>query len=296
MDEKGFIIGYSSEAKVICQADRWPPRVTQDRIREMLTVIKCCSAGQLILPCFVIYQGSTHYMGWHSETDDPDAVFTYFQNGWTDNVLGLGWLKEFDMWTELRAAHRLRFLILDGYRSHITLKFYEYALAIKIVLIWFPAHSTHLLQPLDVGCGHLKIKRVQQYYGKTADNHMRETRTGVVKGTFWKFYSAARIQAYTPSNIQSAWRTAGIRPFCPDAVTSKLPPQPGTFTANHAIPLITRTPRNRREVGQHTNAAISMVQSGNTVSAISILRRLAHVAETALSTAEIKSIEIDDIR
>ncbi|KAF8251728.1 hypothetical protein K440DRAFT_658393 [Wilcoxina mikolae CBS 423.85] len=37
-----------------------------------------------------------------------------------------------------------------------------------------------------------------------------------------------------------------------------------------------------------------MVQSGNTDSAISVLCRLAHVAETALSTAEIKCIE--DIR
>jgi hypothetical protein len=111
-------------------------------------------------------------------------------------------------------------------------------------------------------------------------------------------YSAARKQAYTPSNIQSAWQSAGIHPFCPDAVTSKLPPQPdhGTFTANHTIPLITRTPRNRRKDCQHMNAAIGMVQSGNTESAISVLCRLAHVAETALPTAEIKSIEVDDIR
>jgi hypothetical protein len=150
-DEKGFIISYSSKAKVICQAGRRPPRVTHDGIREMLTVIKCCSAGQFILPSFVIYQGSAHYMGWHSETSNPDAVFAYSKNGWTDDVLGLTWLKEFDMWTRLRAGYRLQFLILEGHRSHITLEFCKYALANQIVLMCFPANSTHLLQPLDVG-------------------------------------------------------------------------------------------------------------------------------------------------
>ncbi|KAF8542147.1 hypothetical protein BDD12DRAFT_979202 [Trichophaea hybrida] len=132
---------------------------------------------------------------------------------------------------------------------------------------------------------------LQHYYGKATDDHMRETRTGIVKGTFWNFYSAARVSAYTQANIKSAWRKTGIYPFNPDTVTIQLP---GFKTI--ATPIITRTPRNRREVRHHTNAAIKMVQSGDTNSAISVLRQLAHVAETALSTAEIKTIETEDIR
>jgi len=52
MDQKGFIIGYSSKAKVICRAGRRPPRVTQDGTREMLTVLECCSAGSYMLLLF----------------------------------------------------------------------------------------------------------------------------------------------------------------------------------------------------------------------------------------------------
>jgi len=42
MNEKGFIIGRSSRAKVVCRAGHRPPRVTQDGISEMLTVVECC--------------------------------------------------------------------------------------------------------------------------------------------------------------------------------------------------------------------------------------------------------------
>jgi hypothetical protein len=40
-----------------------------------------------------------------------------------------------------------------------------------------------------------------------------------VKGTFWKFYSAARRQAYTKKNIVSTFCATGIHPFNPDAIT-----------------------------------------------------------------------------
>jgi len=203
MDEKGFLLGISAKAKVICRAGRRPPRVTQDGTREMLTVIECVCAALYMLPSFTIFKGKAHYMGWHTETNDPDAVFVYSPNGWTDNELGLEWLHHFDRCTKDREGSnsRPRLLILDGYRSHITLEFCQYCLD-HILLLCFPPHATHLLQPLDVGL----FAPLQKYYGKDADDHIRETRTAVVKGTFRKFYSAAHRHAYTKENIKSAWR------------------------------------------------------------------------------------------
>jgi len=45
MDEKGFIIGLSVKAEVICRAGWRPPQVTQDGTRQMLMVIECCCAS-----------------------------------------------------------------------------------------------------------------------------------------------------------------------------------------------------------------------------------------------------------
>jgi len=51
IDMKGFIIGMSLKAKLICQRGRWPPWVTQDATREILTVIQCCYVVTLELSC-----------------------------------------------------------------------------------------------------------------------------------------------------------------------------------------------------------------------------------------------------
>ena len=83
MDEKGFILGMSSRAKVISRAGRRPPRVMQDGTRELITVIEtiCAStAAQFILPTMVIYKGAAHYRGLYTELGEEggaDAIFAY---------------------------------------------------------------------------------------------------------------------------------------------------------------------------------------------------------------------------
>jgi hypothetical protein len=41
-------------------------------------------------------------------------------------------------------------LILDGHRSHLSLRVVDLALANNVCIICLPAHTTYLLQPLDV--------------------------------------------------------------------------------------------------------------------------------------------------
>ena len=63
MDEKGFILGLSSRSKFLCKAGMYPPRVTQDGTRELITAIKTVPATQFILPPMVIYKGAAHDQG-----------------------------------------------------------------------------------------------------------------------------------------------------------------------------------------------------------------------------------------
>ena len=44
-----------------------------------------------------------------------------------------------------------RMLIFDDYRSHVSEPFLVYCWQYKIVPFQLPPHSTHLLQPLDIG-------------------------------------------------------------------------------------------------------------------------------------------------
>jgi hypothetical protein len=63
----------------------------------------------------------------------------------------LQWFKRvFDLKTKERANGRPRVLILDGFRTHETLKILEYCFANNIILCRLPSHTSHKLQPYDV--------------------------------------------------------------------------------------------------------------------------------------------------
>ena len=48
-------------------------------------------------------------------------------------------------------AGRTRVLIVDGHDSHVTIEFIRFCVESSIRLYCLPPHTTHLLQPLDVG-------------------------------------------------------------------------------------------------------------------------------------------------
>ena len=55
-----------------------------------------------------------------------------------------------------------RLLILDGYGSHVNPKFNQFCLDYKINIVYMPAHLSHLLQLLNVGC----FSALKQPYGR----------------------------------------------------------------------------------------------------------------------------------
>jgi hypothetical protein len=66
-------------------------------------------------------------------------------NGWTNNVLSLEWLKHFNAHTKERTVGAYRLLILDGHESHQSWDFKQYCLDNKILTLCMPPHSSHIL-------------------------------------------------------------------------------------------------------------------------------------------------------
>jgi len=69
--------------------------------------------------------------------------------GWTDNEIGVDWLKFFDCATKEKAHNQYCLLVVDGHASHYSLNFIEYAQKHKIVMLCYPAHAMHVLQGLN---------------------------------------------------------------------------------------------------------------------------------------------------
>jgi hypothetical protein len=87
-----------------------------------------------------------------------DWKLSVSENGWTNNALGHVWLKHFDAHTKARQVGGYRLLILDSHESHLNQDFKDYCLKYKILTFCMPAHSSHILQLLDVVC-FLLLKR-----------------------------------------------------------------------------------------------------------------------------------------
>jgi hypothetical protein len=81
-----------------------------------------------------------------------------------------------------------------------------------------PAHSSHLLQPLDVGC----FAPLKKAYGNQINELMRNGINHITKLEFLPAFRAAYNASITPDNIRGGFRGAGLIPDDPEAVLSKL--------------------------------------------------------------------------
>jgi hypothetical protein len=245
-DETGFMMGLIASGMVVTGAERrGNPKSVQPGNREWVTVIQAINAEGWAIQPFIVVAGQYHLANWYRESNLPgDWAIATTQNGWTDNETGLEWLKHFDRHTKARLTGRYRLLILDGHESHHSVDFEKYCEANHIITLCMPPHSSHLLQPLDVGCfGPLK-----NAYGREIEQLIRCSITHVSKTDFFPAFYAAHQAAMTESNIKGGFRGAGLVPLDPESVISKLDvqlrtPTPVEEEASLPDPWVPKTPK-----------------------------------------------------
>ena len=132
--------------------------------------------------------------------------------GWNGFVGALSQLLE----KKADDAKEPRVLIFDGHDSHITSELLAHALKNNIHLRMLPGHTSHLLQPLDVGLfGPLKSAM-----SACLNTLIRTGVSRIVKVEWMEKYVQARQRAFTKANNQGGWRGAGLFPF-----SRKSPPE-----------------------------------------------------------------------
>jgi hypothetical protein len=216
--------------------------------REWVTAIESINSTGDGPPPVIILEGKVHISTWYSSDLPRDWVITLSEKGWTNDQIGLLWLSTvFEPYTAPRTKGVYRLLILDGHGSHITPEFDLFCTEHKIITLCMPAHSSHLLQPLDVSC-FATLKRI---YGCQIQQLMRDGVNYIDKPDFLTAYNRARIEAITPAIIRSGFAATGLVPFNPDRVLSELNIQIRTPTPPLAIPpplWIPETPQHPKAV------------------------------------------------
>ena len=192
--------------------------------REFCSILETVSAAGVVIPPFIVWQGKTHRQSYYSvpEVEVKEATFAVSESGYMDDELGLQYIKEhFDPYTRDSAIKvenaakyggPTRCLIVDGHSSHIawSLRVVQYALENNIHMICLPSKSTHLLQPLDVGCFGV----LQKTYEKNLSGWLRENPLSVIsKPSFLRILHKTRSEVYTIECIMGACRKSRCWPI-----------------------------------------------------------------------------------
>ncbi|KAF1925185.1 DDE-domain-containing protein, partial [Didymella exigua CBS 183.55] len=297
-DKAGFMIGKITTQLVVTGLERrGRPKAIQPGNREWVTLIAAINAAGWSVPPFLIFAGKYHLSAWYEEDIPRNWAIAVSDNGWTNNELGVEWLKHFNAHTKTRVVGARRLLILDGHASHHSLEFQELCKENNIYTLCMPPHSSHLLQPLDVGC----FSPLKRAYSREVESLIRHHINHITKLEFLPAFKAAFNQSLTSANICSAFRGAGLVPLQPDAVLSKLDVQlrtPSPAAALLEAPLEARTLSNvceleaqlifiRERVRQH--------KSSSPASIIKAINQLKKGAKVMILSAELMRDQITSL-
>jgi hypothetical protein len=243
MDETGVMLSMLGSLKVLVGRDDLRAYRGAGVKRTMVTSIECISADGRSLHPLIIWPAATLRSTW-TTYPTPGWHFACSQSGYTDSKISFDWLRlVFDPQTKIRAAGKPRLLICDGFGTHESLEILKYCFENNIILCRIPSHTSHKLQPCDVGpFGPLKTA-----YREQVERLYRGGANTVGKQHFTSLYSRAREQALTSRNIKAGWSKTGLYPFNPHRVLKDIQKPlaelrlPSSHVTN-ADPEVLRTP------------------------------------------------------
>jgi hypothetical protein len=284
-DETGFMMGVICSGMVVTGANREGRRKhLQAGNREWATAIECISSDGFVVPPYLVLQGKHHLASWYTETGIPAPWrIKTSPNGWTDNETGLDWIQHFHKHTNARRKGVYRMIVLDGHESHLSAEFQKFCKDHAIITLCLPPHSSHLTQPLDVGCFSV-LKRM---YGKELEDFIRASIDHITKVEFLIAFKAAHNNTMTGSNILGGFRGAGLVPFSPQAVISKLDiklrtPTPTGPPSAEADAWVSQTPHTAAETisqSTHVQRRIAAHQGSSPTTLFSAIKQLAKGSE-----------------
>ncbi|XP_050678651.1 jerky protein homolog-like [Leptidea sinapis] len=219
----------------------------------LVTVELAVSAlGNSIPPMFVFPR--LKYKDLFIRDGPPECIGAGNKSGWMTSTEFLVFMDHFIKHTKPRPEVPV-LLLLDNHSSHIDIDVIEKAKKNSVILLSFPPHCTHRLQPLDVGVnGPFKT-----YCSKAQNNWLRTN-----PGKIMSIYEIPGIVKYafplavTPINICNAFKKAGIWPYnsnvftdedyAPSFVTDRPMPENRLSQGTDNLPV---PPNNRERTPQY---------------------------------------------
>ena len=173
-------------------------------------VTVCCAISAIrnsVPPLFVFPR--VNFKDHFLHGSPPGSIGVAHPSGWMTASNFLVFLRHFVAHVNCTPENRV-LLILDNHKSHISIEAIDFAQENGIVLLSFPPHCSHRMQPLD----RMVYGPFKTHYNVAADAWMKEN-----KGKSMTIYELVGLvgkafpRAVTHTNIQSGFRATGIYPL-----------------------------------------------------------------------------------
>ncbi|KAI1001065.1 hypothetical protein K3495_g7134 [Podosphaera aphanis] len=215
MDETGLALGVCSNSRVLSSLLKHKAYVKSPNTREWVSIIETASASRRRLRPAVIFKRQSLQTSWFPPQSLPDWLYTTSENGWTSNSIGLAWLRQIFIPESTPTQYNYRLLLLDRHGSHADVEFMWTCYQNKIVCLYLPAHTSHILQPLDLAPFSVVKSKYRQEIQALASI---DDAAPVKKERFITSYNKARIEGLSGRVIRAGWRASGLWIYNPELV------------------------------------------------------------------------------
>ena len=202
-----------------------PPKVVGDKhvtpvsvtsgMSGTVTVLGSGNALGTAIPPYFVFVGK-RMRSELLEGATPGASRTVRETGWSNSTVFRKYLEEhFMKYVQGRDPSEPLLLLYDSHKSHVSLGLIDWAKELNLILFVLPPHTSHILQPLDVGC----FGPFQKIYDNLKAKFMREnSSSSIPKYSVCNLGCKAYMLSLTPTNLCSSFRKCGIYLFDPSAV------------------------------------------------------------------------------
>lgn len=181
-------------------------------------ITMCCavSASGIYIPPMFIYP-RTRMSDQLKRNGPVGAIYECSKKGWMNEDLFLSWLKHFQRHA-MTSKENPALLVLDNHCSHCSLIAYDFCRENGIIMLSFPPHTSHRLQPLDLTIfGPLK----SAYSSECAIFMRQNVHQKITPYDVAEIFNRAFVRVATIEKAQKGFEVSGIVPFRPNIFTEE---------------------------------------------------------------------------
>ncbi|XP_053395668.1 jerky protein homolog-like [Mercenaria mercenaria] len=206
VDETGLMMEHNPR-HVICMKGTTPQAITSNR-GKTVTIIASGSAAGIRLPPYYVFPG----MRWNQDLltgASPGSVGTVTESGWSNSAVFMEYLEQHFLKHVSTKDHPV-IILFDGHKSHVNLTLSTWGEANNVVFFVLPPHTSHVTQPLDVGCfGPLK----NIYHSECQAYMRRNPGMQINRCNIAEISSKAYNKGVCAENLISAFKKTGVYPL-----------------------------------------------------------------------------------